>query len=136
VDAGVPAEAITLDFAGFRTLDSVVRATAVFKLERYTVISQRFHLYRAIFIARNDGVPAIAYAPPETKEKQRRRVLAREALARCNAIIDLFLLKTRPKFLGDPVRINLETPVEIPGKPPDPAAENDTQPARAPSSSR
>ena len=136
VEAGVPPEAITLDFAGFRTLDSVIRATAVFGLERYTVISQRFHLYRAIFIARNDGIPAIAFAPPETSERQKRRVLVREALARCKAIFDLFLLKTRPKFLGDPIRINLETPAEIPGKPPDSAAENDTQPARAPSSSR
>lgn len=130
VEAGVPAEAITLDFAGFRTLDSVVRATAVFKLERYTVISQRFHVYRAIFIARNDGIPAVAYAPPETREKQKRRVLLREALARFNAILDLFLLRTRPRFLGEPVQINLEHAKEIPQKPaespaPQPASDAD-----------
>jgi SanA protein len=117
VEAGVPPEAITLDFAGFRTLDSVIRAGAVFKLERYTVISQRFHLYRAVFIARHDGIPAIAYAPPEVSDKQRRRIIAREMLARVNAILDTFLLKTRPRFLGDPVLINLEPAVEIPEKP-------------------
>jgi SanA protein len=116
VEAGVPPEAITLDFAGFRTLDSVIRATVVFKLDRYTVISQRFHVYRAVFIARSDGVPAIAYAPPETSDRQRRRQLLREALARFNAIIDVFLLKTRPRFLGDPIYINLDPSVEIPEK--------------------
>ncbi len=117
VEAGVPPEAITLDFAGFRTLDSVIRATAVFKLDRYTVISQRFHVYRAVFIARHDGIPAIAYAPPELSDRQKRRLLVREALARVNAIIDVFLLKTRPRFLGEPVQINLEPAVEIPEKP-------------------
>ncbi len=114
VAAGVPSEAITLDFAGFRTLDSITRASAVFKLDSYTVISQRFHLYRALFIARNEGVPAIAYAPPESSEHQRRRVLFREQLARVNAILDIFLLKTAPKFLGEPIQINLKPSVEIP----------------------
>jgi SanA protein len=114
VAAGVPPEAITLDFAGFRTLDSVIRASAVFKLDRYTVISQRFHVYRAVFIARAHGVPAIAYAPPESSERQRRRILLREMLARVNAILDVFLLKTGPRFLGDPVPINLEHVDEIP----------------------
>lgn len=116
VEAGVPPEAITLDFAGFRTLDSVIRASAVFKLDRYTIISQRFHLYRAVFIARADGIPAIAYAPPEVSDKQRRRILAREMLARVNAILDIFLLRTPPRFLGEPVWINLEPAVEIPGE--------------------
>jgi SanA protein len=133
VAAGVPPEAITLDFAGFRTLDSVIRATAVFKLERYTVISQRFHVYRAIFIARNDGIPAVAYAPPETKEKQKRRVLTREALARFNAILDLFLLRTRPRFLGEPVQINLEPALEIPEGSEQPPS---GQPAAEPGSAR
>lgn len=114
VAAGVPAEAITLDFAGFRTLDSVIRAQAVFKLEKYTVISQRFHVHRAVFIARHHGIDAIAYAPPETKDRQRRRQLVRETLARANAILDMFLLETQPRFLGQPEKINLEPVVEIP----------------------
>ncbi len=117
VEAGVPPEVITLDFAGFRTLDSIVRASAVFKLDRYTVISQRFHVYRAVFIARHDGIPAVAYAPPELSDRQKRRLLVREALARVNAILDVFLLKTRPRFLGDPIYINLDPAVEIPEKP-------------------
>ncbi len=130
VEAGVPPEAITLDFAGFRTLDSVVRATAVFRLEKYTVISQRFHVYRAVFIARQDGIPAIAYAPPETRERQKSRILLREYLARANAIIDLFLLRTGPKFLGEPVQINLMPAVEIPGQTEEPAPEAIESPVR------
>jgi SanA protein len=78
------------------------------------VISQRFHVYRAVFIARAHGVPAIAYAPPEVSDKQRRRIIAREMLARVNAVLDVFLLKTRPRFLGEPVPINLAPAVEIP----------------------
>jgi SanA protein len=114
VAAGVPPEAITLDFAGFRTLDSIARASAVFKLDSYTVISQRFHLYRAVFIARHDGVLAIAYAPPESSEHQKRRLLLREQLARVNAILDVFLLKTTPKFLGEPIHIDMRPATEIP----------------------
>jgi SanA protein len=128
VAAGVPPEAITLDFAGFRTLDSIIRASAVFKLERYTVISQRFHVYRAVFIARHDGIPAIAYAPPEVSEKQKRRLRVREAMARVNAILDLFLLNTRPHFLGEPVQINLEPAVEILEKPSGSTANTDSKP--------
>jgi SanA protein len=125
VEAGVPPEAITLDFAGFRTLDSVIRASAVFKLDRYTVISQRFHVYRAVFIARADGIPAVAYAPPEVSDRQRRRIIAREMLARVNAVLDVFLLKTRPRFLGEPVPINLAPAVEIPESPGLPAQTGD-----------
>ncbi|MGH8453421.1 MAG: SanA/YdcF family protein [Nevskiales bacterium] len=131
VEAGVPPEAITLDFAGFRTLDSVIRATAVFKLDRFTVISQRFHVYRAVFIARHDGIPAIAYAPPEFSDQQKRRLRVREALARTGAILDMFLLRTQPRFLGEPVQINLDPAVEIPEK-----SEAPAQPARLPSTSR
>lgn len=112
VEAGVPGEAITLDFAGFRTLDSVIRAAEVFRLPSYTVISQRFHLHRAVFIARHEGINAIAYAPPENKE-QKRRLRVREALARVNTILDVVVLRTRPRFLGAPEPIVLQPKVEV-----------------------
>jgi SanA protein len=109
VEAGVPGEAITLDFAGFRTLDSVVRAAEVFRVPSYTIISQRFHLNRAVFIARHEGIDAVAYAPPETRERQKRRLLVREALARVNTILDVVVLRTRPRFLGAPEPIVLQS---------------------------
>lgn len=106
VRAGVPSDAITLDFAGFRTLDSVVRARAVFGLSRFTIISQRYHDYRAVFIARHKGEDAVAYAPPVTvSARALTQVEMREYLARVRAVLDLFVLGTRPRFLGPPVSL-------------------------------
>lgn len=58
--AGIPKEDITLDYAGFRTLDSVVRANVIFGQENgFTIISQPFHVERALFLARANGIDAI-----------------------------------------------------------------------------
>lgn len=101
VQLGVPPEAMTFDFAGFRTLDSVVRAREVFSLDRVTIISQRFHDYRAVFIARNRGLDAVAYTRPEEDARQPLRTETREYLARGMAVLDLFVLFKRPKYLGE-----------------------------------
>ena len=59
---GVPADAMTLDDAGFRTLDSVVRAGGeVFGQRRLTIITDRFHAYRAVFLTRQAGIDAVAF---------------------------------------------------------------------------
>ncbi|MGB1580879.1 MAG: SanA/YdcF family protein [Nevskiales bacterium] len=105
IDKGVPHDAMTLDFAGFRTLDSVVRAGEVFRLGSFTILSQRFHDYRAVFIARQKGLDAIAYAVPEQTEKQIPRTWWREFFARVRAVLDVSLLGTQPRFLGEPVEI-------------------------------
>lgn len=105
INKGVPHEAMTLDFAGFRTLDSVVRASEVFGLDSFTILSQRYHDYRAVFIARKHGLKAIAYAVPEQTEKQAPRTWWREFFARVRAVLDLTILDTQPRFLGEPVEI-------------------------------
>lgn len=105
VKAGVPGRAITMDFAGFRTLDSVVRARAVFSQTRLTIISQRYHDYRAVFIARHKGIQASAYAARPVTLQTLIPVLAREYLARVKAVMDLFVLHTKPRFLGPPVTL-------------------------------
>lgn len=105
VNNGVPHDAITMDFAGFRTLDSVVRANAVFGLDDFTILSQRFHNYRAVFIARQKGLQAIAYAVPEQTEKQIPRTWWREFFARVRAVLDVKVLGAQPRFLGEPVEI-------------------------------
>jgi SanA protein len=101
VELGVPRTAMTFDFAGFRTLDSVVRAKEVFGLDRVTIISQRYHGYRAVFIARNRGLEAVAYSRPEEDARQPLRAETREYLARGMAVLDLFVLFKRPKYLGE-----------------------------------
>lgn len=62
VNAGIPASKIVLDFAGFRTLDSVVRTRKVFDTNGFTIITQRFHCERALYIAMEKGIEARCYA--------------------------------------------------------------------------
>lgn len=117
VALGVPPTAMTFDFAGFRTLDSVVRAREVFGLERVTVISQRYHDYRAVFIARNRGLEAVAYARPEEETRQPLRTETREYLARAKAVLDLFVLFKRPKYLGERRTVEFDAPHPNPSPP-------------------
>ena len=101
IKAGIPARYITRDYAGFRTLDSVVRAEAIFDLKEYIIISQRFHLERALFIARAKGQKAIGFAAkdiPGTDAAMKMKF--REYLARAKAFLDLYILHTNPKFYG------------------------------------
>ena len=106
IRAGVPARYITRDYAGFRTLDSVVRAQAIFGLKDYIIISQPFHLERALFIAHAKGQHAIGFAAkdiPGTSAAYRMKV--RELLARTKAFLDLYVLGTEPKFYGKKERV-------------------------------
>lgn len=104
---GIPESAITLDYAGFRTLDSVVRANKVFQQERFTVISQAFHNQRALFIAKRKGLEVVAYNADLPATHQYSKVRWREYLARAKAVLDLYVLMKKPKFLGDPIAIKV-----------------------------
>lgn len=111
--AGVPEKDITMDFAGFRTFDSIVRAQAVFGLQRLTVITQRYHAYRAVFLSKKLNVSAVAFiAPASSDGTYGVRNPPREVLARCKAVLDVFLLSTEPKFLGNPEHIELAPEAE------------------------
>lgn len=113
VAAGVPAETITCDYAGFRTLDSVIRAGAVFNLEKCTIITEAFHCPRAVWIARQHGLNAIAFAAPDVGLKSwSLRADVREQLARNWCAVDLYLLHRQPKFLGpkEPIQLAAATP--------------------------
>jgi len=102
---GIPAERIHLDYAGFRTLDSVVRADAIFDQKEFTVISQPFHNARAVYIAQRKGMDAIAYNAQEVSWAYGRSVFVREYLARMKMQLDLIFGK-KPKFLGPKVIIS------------------------------
>ncbi len=105
VAAHVPIEAIALDYAGFRTLDSVVRAKEVFRQTRLTVVSEPFHNYRALFICRRYGIDAVAFNARPVSLRTSRWPAVREWLARVKVVLDLYVLRTRPRFLGPPVRL-------------------------------
>lgn len=104
---GIPRAAITLDYAGFRTLDSVVRCRDVFQRERFTVISQPFHNERAVFIARAFGMEAVAYNADNIEHFNRSWLVGREYLARVKAVLDVYLLRKQPKYLGDKIDIEI-----------------------------
>ncbi len=106
VTLGVPPEAITLDYAGFRTLDSVVRAKVIFGCQELIIVSQQFHAERAIYIAGKHGIDAIGFAADDPGYwKLKLRVHSREILARAAAWIDVNIIKREPKFYGEPLPI-------------------------------
>jgi SanA protein len=105
VAAGVPKDKIVCDYAGFRTLDSVVRAKKVFGQDKLIIVSQRFHNERALFLAQASGIEAVGYDADEDSSTQSAKVALRENLARVQAVLDVWVLHTRPKFLGEKVEI-------------------------------
>jgi len=104
---GVPASAITLDYAGFRTLDTMARAKAVFGLQRVTVITDDFHQPRAIFLARAQGLDAFGFPSGRVPFRWSKKTRAREVVARVKACLDVYVLHTQPKFLGEPVMLKI-----------------------------
>ncbi len=106
VARGVPSKYISLDYAGFRTLDSIVRAEAIFGLRDYIIISQRFHLERAIYIAHAKGQKVIGFASKDFKNTVwAKRMEHRELLARAKAFLDIHILGKEPKFYGSRVDV-------------------------------
>ena len=112
VAAGVPTNAITCDYAGFRTLDSVVRAQSVFGLTNFTIVTEEFHCPRALWIARQRGLDAVAFAAPDLGARWSARVKAREVLARAWCALDLYVLARQPKFPGphEPILLSAAKP--------------------------
>lgn len=101
---GVPKEKIYLDYAGFRTLDSMVRTKEVFGQNEFTVISQPFHNQRAIAIAQWKGYTAIGYNAKAVGGKNGLKVYIREFFARVKMMLDM-VLGIEPKFYGPQVEI-------------------------------
>jgi SanA protein len=104
---GVPAEAITLDYAGFRTLDSVVRAREVFGRTKLTLVTDDFHAHRAVFLAKHKGVEAVAFSAQPVAVNRSARSRVREVVARVKAVADLFVFHTKPKFLGEKIEMQI-----------------------------
>jgi SanA protein len=104
IKRGIPANRIFLDYAGFRTLDSIVRAREIFGQERITIISQKFHDERALFISNRRNVQAVAFNAKEVEIKDGLKTWMRERFARIKMVIDLMFHK-KPKFLGKKVEI-------------------------------
>ena len=113
VRLGVPESDITMDFAGFRTLDSITRANIVFGLKRFTIITTRYHAWRSLFIARKLDLNAVAYAAPiDVTGDYGKRNPWREILARALAVFDVFIFGTEPTVQSEPKEIKINNDAE------------------------
>ena len=101
VRLGVPAQHIICDYAGLRTLDSVVRAKKIFGLNSILFISQRFQNQRAIYIAKAHGLDAIAHNAHDVGPRNGFKTRLREIGARVKMWLDVNILDTEPKHLGE-----------------------------------
>lgn len=102
---GVPAEDIFLDFAGFSTYESVYRAHAVFRVDRMIVVTQKYHLFRALKISDALGITAKGASSDQRKYSGRYGREAREVLARDKDLVKC-IYKPEPTFLGDEIPID------------------------------
>ncbi len=105
IGRGIPADRIVCDYAGLRTLDSVVRAKEVFGVSEVTLISQRFQNERAAFLARANGMTVGGLNARDVEGRGGLKTKVREAGARVKMWLDVHVLKTRPKHLGEPVSL-------------------------------
>lgn len=104
VKRGIPEKQIYLDFAGFRTYDSVFRMKEVFGQDRFTIISQEFHNQRAVYIANALNLNAIGFNAKDVNAYNGFKTKIREKFARVKMFLDLIINK-KPKFLGEKIEI-------------------------------
>ncbi|SHK57316.1 SanA/YdcF family protein [Desulforamulus aeronauticus] len=103
---GVPSEDIFMDHAGFSTYESMYRSRDVFQVASAIIVTQEFHLPRAIYIARTMGLEAKGYKADKHLYSGIQYNEAREIVARNKDFINVHLLKPQPKFLGPVISIN------------------------------
>jgi SanA protein len=103
VERGVPVEMITLDYAGLRTLDSVIRAQEIFDLKECVIVSDDFHLPRALWLADRRGMKATGFHGTPLSWELSGKTRVREWLARMNAALEEWVLGTEAKHYGEKV---------------------------------
>lgn len=111
VSLGVPEADITLDYAGFSTYESAYRALAIFGVREAVLVTQGYHLPRAVYTCRALGIDAVGYGMPDWLFNRERmairysrydqvRYTLREVLAICKALVDVHITRPLPTFLG------------------------------------
>lgn len=102
---GIPESDIICDYAGFRTLDTVIRAQKVFGQSNFIAVTQRFQCERAIYIGAQHGINITGYPADDIKGIISKKTYFREYLARVRAWIDVDIIGSEPKFLGPKIDI-------------------------------
>lgn len=102
---GIKAEDIFMDHAGFSTYETMYRARDVFKAKKVIIITQEYHLKRAVYLARSLGIDAYGVVADKQDYRGMATYKAREVLARCKAFLNINITKPKPTFLGEPIPI-------------------------------
>ena len=105
MDCGIPSENIFMDHAGFSTYDSMYRARDVFSAHRVLIVTQKFHMYRALYIANALGLEAYGLTSDLREYANATYSQLRESLAR---VKDFFMVifKPLPTYLGEVLPVN------------------------------
>ncbi len=104
INRGIPTTDIFLDHAGFDTYSSMVRAVKIFQVKKAIIVTQEFHLPRAVYIARSKGLEAYGIKADRRLYNGMKRLKVREILAKVKAFTEVTIHK-KPKYLGDPIPI-------------------------------
>ncbi|MFO0562947.1 MAG: ElyC/SanA/YdcF family protein [Polyangiales bacterium] len=105
VDRGVPSERVYMDHAGFRTLDTMARASALFAVREAAICTNRFHLARSLWLARSFGIDAVGVDADRRVYPARRFDATREWFARVKAVFDTDVIRTAPRYWGERIPI-------------------------------
>lgn len=105
IKKGVPDSCIILDYAGLRTFDSMIRCKQIFGQDSVVVVSQEFHNQRAVYIAKHIGLTAFGYNAQEVTSQSALKIKFREFFSRIKCMLDLYILNTQPKHLGEKTKI-------------------------------
>ncbi|MEM6737925.1 MAG: ElyC/SanA/YdcF family protein [Bacteroidota bacterium] len=97
---------VSLDYAGFRTLDSIVRSKQVFGQGSITIVTQEFHCYRSLFIAKYFGINAVAVSADDGGSVGNLLAM-REILARTMSVLDLYVFRRKPRYLGERIELKI-----------------------------
>lgn len=104
MEAGVPEEDIFMDHAGFSTYESVHRAQSIFDAKKIIIVTQEYHLYRALYVASSLGLEAVGVDGALQRYSDQKKQDVREFLARNKEFVQC-LFKPDPTFLGDVIPI-------------------------------
>ena len=107
LELGVKKENINLDYAGLRTLDSIIRCKEIFGQDDIIIITQPFHSHRALFISKYYNMRAFALSQTDIPADFSYKVKLREYLARALAVLDLYVFHSQPKYLGEKEYISI-----------------------------
>ena len=113
VKIGVKEEDVICDYAGFRTLDSIIRFKEVFGQEKGIVVSQKFHNTRAVYIGRAYGIELSGFNAHDVTVYNGFKTRLREVLSKVMCVLDVHLFYTQPKFLGEKVSVDEEKEIDM-----------------------